>query len=443
MAYVVELDTDTGTWSALEPLEERLRNGASVRRAVQVGWLKEGQVFLVRHEVDGRPAPGTAYTLYHDRWMGRTVDAKVKLPPRSLSSSAEIKGLSVSVQQGVNEPPVVVASNGRGEVALTPPDPALQGVWWARSIEFQWREPSGRTESGGLLLPRGYTMFSAGGGDRSRTSETHLLPLVIQAYRYDPQTFAPDGPYRHAYAAQTLIAHGIAVLNINIPNVDRREDAGTPREVEEFKERVDSAIDALASRGPIDRARIGLVGFSRGGFNTYYAITHPGPTPLAAAVIDDSFPGTYADYIFTAAYTQIPSTGYERQYDGPFWKNKSAWLKYGTSFNVDQVRTPALFSIHGRANIAETIDTIGAFSLNHRPLEYLIFPLAGHYLEAPHERFASLETTAEWMAFWLQGKAPSDPVRAARWSEMRTAWDATQKRELEHPDRPKETERVP
>lgn len=401
MAYVVGYDADRGQWSAIEPLEEP----TAQRRIAQVGWLMGGTELLIRHEVAGKPAPGTVYALHGDRWVGRSVDSTVTVPMPVPSKPPSLKyGLKVTLRQSANDPPAVVASDGRREIVLTTPDPALSGVWRARQEPFQWHGPAGQLMTGGLLLPR-------------KVGE-HPAPLVIQAYSYDPDQFHPDGPETNAYGAQSLVARGVAVLNVPIPGLDWTK-LGTLRELTEYVAEVDSAADALAERGLIDRAHVGEIGFSHAGTNVYYAITHPTKVPPVAAVLDDSFPGTFS-YLLDAQ--ALIGNDYGGQYGGSFWAHKGGWLENEPSFNVDRVETAALFAIHDQQGLPIALETIGAFGLNHRPLEYLIFPQGSHELEMPRERLASQEASVDWMSFWLQGYEDPNPAKAqqyARWRVMR------------------------
>lgn len=427
MAYVVGYNVDNGKWAEIEPLESRESTGGPLRQVMQVGWLKPGTELLITHETDGKPAPGMVYTLKRDRWVGHVVAASVKVPKGDAPKEHELAGgLSVTLRQAANDPPVMMASDGHRELPLTSPDPALKGVWMARMEPFQWREPSGKTMTAGLRLPRGCAL--SGSPERAGEDACKNLPLVIQVYYYEPDRFKPDGPFLHAFAAQTLVARGMAVLTMSGPDGDRPSVSRTPpQELDEYVQRVNSAADALAARGLIDRARTGLIGFSRTGFEAYYAITHPKDHPPAAVIIDDAFPGTYAYYLFMEGLFE-EQQGYKGMYGGPFWQNKANWLEHENSFNVDGVQTPALFTVHGDA-LPYAVETIGAFALNHRPLEYLNFPNGGHLLTRVRQRLASLEATVDWMSFWLQGKAPADVERASRWTEMKTAWEKTQKQE--------------
>jgi len=405
MAYVVGYDVESGDWSVIEPLEAIGPKGV-LSRVSQVSWLKPGTELLIQHEIDGKAAASSVYTLKGERWVGRmAASEEVPSPPSPPPSLGH--GLSVTLRQGANEPPMVVASLGSRELPLTRPDPALADVAWGRSQTFEWRTATGQTQSGGLLLPE---------------NRVGRVPLVIQAYTYNPMQFSPDGPFRHTYAAQSLRARGMAVLNMRIPTMDRPPESQTLRELTEFADRVNSATEALTKSGIVDPDRVGLIGFSRAGFNIHYFITHPGSSPAAAAVIDDSFPGTYSYYLTSEAIYGSMRRSFEGMYGGSFWTQKQDWLAREPSFNADRVETPALFMVHGQHQISFAAETIGAYSLNRRPAEYLVFPDAAHSLHMPRQRLASIETTTDWMAFWLQGYEDPDRSKAeqyARWHVLR------------------------
>lgn len=408
MSYIVSLNADTGDWAVIEPLQAAESTGGVARRVSGVGWLKDGTELLLTHEAGGKAVAGNVYTLSGDHWKGRSVAPSVTLPDVSSPKPTLTGGLSVKVRQSANEPPAVVASNGKGELTLTDSDPALIGIRLARQEPLQWKTPDGQPQTGGLLLPE--------------IAKTQRVPLVIQAYQYEPERFAPDGPSTHAYAAQTLLAHGMAVLNVTIPALDPKK-GNTPQELTDFAAEIDSAANTLATRGLIDRNRVGLIGFSRAGYETYYAISHPMTPPPAAAVIDDAFPGTYYYYMFDGA-GGFETKDFSALYSGTFWQNKTAWLEREPSFNIDRVRTPALLTMHNQSNWLWSIDSIGAFSINQRPLEFLLFANGHHDLEMPRERVASQEASVDWMAFWLLGEVPPDSARAARWAVLRAQQQA-------------------
>lgn len=315
----------------------------------------------------------------------------------------------VYVEQSASTPPVIVATKGKKRMPLLTPDPALKDVWIAPQKSFTWQGAQG-AERGGLWLP--HKEVPAGG-----------FPLVIQNYRYFSESFMGDGYNSSVDAAQTLAAGGIAVLQMASADDPAY---GTEAEGPNVVARLDAAVAALSRQGLIDASRVGLVGFSHAGYWTFYAITHPGEVHLAAAVCADSFTGSYTPYL----ELNIPAESVDQAYGvngGAFWKNKAAWLKNETTFNVDHVVTPALFTTHGQKTVTSgEMSTIGAFALNGRPLQFAFFPSGAHQLVRPGERLASMGLVVDWLRFWLQGVETS--VRGADASPQYEDWRAMRKK---------------
>jgi dipeptidyl aminopeptidase/acylaminoacyl peptidase len=361
-----------------------------------------------------RVAPGRggqAYVPDETRWLKKSGARQQRLV---ILSAANIKDdLQVMARESANDPPAVVAAIGSREITLMSPDPALHGIWRAPAETYQWREPDGLMVKGLLMRPRGKAAAP--------------VPLVIQAYNYLPKVFRPDGPHSEAYAAQALVAQGMAVLQIDIPGiVDRKELAETPREGAAFVQRIDAAVKALAAEGLIDPARVGVIGFSRAGYQTYYAVTHPGEVRLAAAIDADGWTGDYGDYLTSVIVNRGARLDYEQVNGGPFWQNKTSWLATATTFNIDRVTTPLLYTADTNLVTTLPFEMFGAFRINDRPLEIMQFPQGVHPLKRPRERLVSLSTSVAWMAFWLQDweiADAEDKERIPRWLKLREQRD--------------------
>jgi dipeptidyl aminopeptidase/acylaminoacyl peptidase len=191
-------------------------------------------------------------------------------------------------------------------------------------------------------------------------------------------------------------------------------------------DRINSAIAMLAARNLIDPERVGLVGFSRGGFEAYLAISHKGPYRLRAAVIDDAFSGSYANMLFERAQGLPSLQSYTSLYGAAFWERPERWLANELTFNVSKIEAPTLISVHDAQSALASSDVIGAFSLNHRPFDFLVYPGATHVLRRPTQRLASQQATLDWMRFWLKGELPDDGDRAQRWLLLRAKWERQQ-----------------
>jgi hypothetical protein len=399
---VAVYDLESRAWQTLEAI--KWADGRQVRLA---GWLKPDEEFLIAHERNGRPTVGAVYTRNGNQWKGRTVPASVGLVA---SKKVELPaGLKVAVRESANEPPVLFASEGGREGALSKPDPALDGVWWARLDPFTWQLPNGTSQTGGLSLPRNM---------QSGTP----VPLVVQVDMYYPDLFLPDGALPTGFARQALVAKGIAVLVV--PTRDLSMDIAT-HDGPAFVARMEPAVEALARQGVVDPKRVGIIGHSRTGYLTHYAITHPGRVQPIAAEIWDSVTGSFPEYLEEAAHTNYTGS-FERVNGGSFWQSKVEWLKEDVLFNVDRVQAATLFVETGMPDEIRTASgpglvtllTLGAYQAAGRPVDYLSIRNSGHLMTRVHQHGPAMEVTVDWMRFWLKGE--EDP--AAEKSEQYARW---------------------
>lgn len=371
---------------------------------------------MTRQTAKREPEPSTVYRYEGQKWNARSAPATVKFPV--IKEAALPRGFKVVLEESANDPPVMTAIDGRRRVALTASDPALEGLWRAPAEKVEWQEPNGKTAQGLLMLPR----------DRSPSTP---LPLVVQGFHQSPNAFRPDGVVLSGFAAQALVAQGFAVLQIDFA-YDDPSTFMTPGELPPRVARLDAAVEMLATKGIVDASKVALVGFSRSGYSTYYVLSHPGRVRPAAAVIFDSITAGYGEYVNLAGLGD-PAPEYEKQYgEGAFWENKQAWLE-APAFNVDRITTPTLFSSTGPSYPIASLETIGAWRYINRAFEFQHFPQGSHQLQRPVERVASMQSTVDWINFWLMDRDPApskdDPERAARWQKIRSNWQAQLARE--------------
>lgn len=323
------------------------------------------------------------------------------------------------VEAKMTPPSVIDSRSGRTVI----PAQLFAGVSIAKPEYVDFAFPENRTGRGEICVPPGIPPAQG-------------WPLVIQVYRDLPDKFRPDGPYSSAFATQSLVSAGfmVATVSMNFSLI------GTPQEGADFVKSIDAMVDQICARNTVDPGKMGLVGFSRSGFQVSYLAAHPGRHAFAATVSADSFTGNFSEMLNESLQTfthpsmiELVTRGYASSGGGlnAFWTNPQAWLEGANSFNAHRVRTPQLFMLHSRryveSNMKElggaTIETIASLAINHRPFEYLFFASGGHELYRPRERIASMEATIDWMCFWLKGEIPKDPKRAARWAILRKQQD--------------------
>jgi hypothetical protein len=120
---------------------------------------------------------------------------------------AEHNGVEITVKEGLNEPPLLVAVNKQASRVLWDPNPQLKnfdlGEAAVYTWKWNWKDKEGQEGRGGLYKPLNYKP-----GQR--------YPLVIQTHGFSESRFNPSGVFPTAFAARALAAEGIAVLQVGI-----------------------------------------------------------------------------------------------------------------------------------------------------------------------------------------------------------------------------------
>jgi dipeptidyl aminopeptidase/acylaminoacyl peptidase len=198
---------------------------------------------------------------------------------------------------------------------------------------------------------------------------------------------------------------------------------------------VESAVRYLDSRSMIDPAKVGLIGFSRGGWYTEYALAHS-RIRFRAATATDNVQYSMGEYWYL--HDQGILHGYEAMYGGPpYGKTFENWSKYSISFNLDKVNTPLLMEVMGEGlqddnphrppyNMAVHNEVFAGLTTLKKPVELYYYPNEQHQMAGPLARVDSLQRNIDWYRFWLQGyerASPEDPDQYKRWELMRSQVD--------------------
>jgi dipeptidyl aminopeptidase/acylaminoacyl peptidase len=244
-----------------------------------------------------------------------------------------------------------------------------------------------------------------------------MIPLVVQASDYSSTNFLPDGSATTAYAAQALVSHGMAVLQMRFSDI---EGVGTPREGPSFVDGADSAVAHLAAQRLIDEKKVGLVGFSRNGYLVQFAIANRQRTKFSAAIAADAWDGGYWGYVRMFGGTlEQDRPLVEAQYGGGLWEKPESWLANAPPFRAPHVTTPLLLTPIGKGALLGIWEAYGALRINGKPVDLMYFPMGEHQLVRPRERVDSMQATVDWMAFWLTDRPPADAARALRWAKLK------------------------
>ena len=249
---------------------------------------------------------------------------------------------------------------------------------------------------GWIVLPRGY---DSGGGP---------CPLILTIHG------GPHGAYgaEFSFPFQLAVARGYAVLYTN--------PRGSTGYGEDFlwatwggwglkdSEDVLAGVDAAVAKYRIDTKRLGVAGYSYGGFLTNWIIGHT--TRFAAAVSGAGISNWVSDY----GTADIPRTK-ESEFYGPPWEPRSQELLVRQSpvHYAGAVRTPTLF-IHGEADLRVPIEQgeqmYTALRKRRVPARFVRYPDTYHGDWTP---WNTLHRYQQELRFWdehLAG-APAIPPR--------------------------------
>lgn len=214
----------------------------------------------------------------------------------------------------------------------------------------------------------------------------------------------------------TLAEQGISTLCINQPwftsNADKRYSMG--------QSAVESAVQLLASRGKIDRSKVGMGGLSFGGEVTMWTLIHS--DVIAAASVTS--PVTSRMYYLLGSnigksFLSLLRSNWQL---GAPDETPAQWQKLSPTLNLDKIHAPILMQMPEQEYIAALGYAI-PLMLSHRADVY-VFPNEPHNKFQPRHKLAAYTRNLDWFRFWLQGYEDPDPSKATQyvhWRSMRSS----------------------
>jgi dipeptidyl aminopeptidase/acylaminoacyl peptidase len=415
ITHLFSVDVDTGSVSEVLNRAE----------GPPVAWKKSGDIVV-------RDPAGTLTTMRKISNQWKAIETKSVLPGGAAPyDSIASDGESVVMQyQDPGTPPQIRAvelKSGR-QWTVANLNPEVDGFLLPKTQPFNWTTTTGYTAKGLLLLPPDY-------------DPKYRYPLVVESgsILYNGQ-FVCDSGISHvpSFTRGILADAGIIYLMRNWPGIDDWKTnyypKGYPGGIAEAafqQDLTESAVTALDRLKMIDPAKVGLIGFSRGGWYVDYMLVHS-RIPFLVASTTDNVLYSMGEYW----YWNTETVARERDglYGGPpYGESLKNWLEYSISFNLDKIHTPVLMEVMGDGKKYESPDSppdklavtnevfVGLGQLR-KPVEYYYYPNEIHQPEHPQARIASEQRNVDWFRFWLQGYErpnPEDPDQYRRWERLR------------------------
>ncbi len=288
----------------------------------------------------------------------------------------------------------VAALDGSGERRLSQFNDALLAAIRPRPAEpVRFTSKDGAAVEGWVILP-------------ASTDPSARVPLILAIHG------GPHGAYGNDFSVQFQVwaATGYAVLYTN------------PRGSTEYGEKhlwdtwggwggrdyedVMAGVDYVVARYPVDPKRLGVTGYSYGGFLTNWVITQT--TRFSAAIVGAGISNWVSDY----GTADIPRTK-ESEFGGTPWEAKGAeaLLKWSPVMHAASVTTPTLF-VHGEADLRVPIEQgeqmYTALKKLKVPAKFIRYPDSYHTGWSPWNTVHRYQQELAWWQGHLQASASSE-----------------------------------
>ena len=249
---------------------------------------------------------------------------------------------------------------------------------------IRWKSADGKQIEGLLTYPVGY---QAG----------QKVPLILNIHG------GPAGVFqqsflggRGAYPLATFAAHGYAILR---PNPRGSSGYGVEFRRANVKDwggadyqDLMTGVDKVIAMGVADPEKLGVMGWSYGGFMTSWIVTQTQRFKAASAGAPVtnlmSFTGTADIPAFVPDY-----------FGGQFWDLMDDYQKHSAMFNVKGVKTPTMIQ-HGEADIRVPIsqgyEFYNALKVQGVPTRMLVLPRQPHGPNEPKMLLQVMQANLEW-----------------------------------------------
>jgi dipeptidyl aminopeptidase/acylaminoacyl peptidase len=392
VAYVVSRDPPT--WAgrarvAVVPAAGGAPKLLAVTRDEQpnlVGWTRDGRILFTEtdrtvNRLFALPAAG-----------GAPVELS---PPQTMVEAAALNRAGTHVaftsQAPDQAPEAYVSRADRFAATRVSQAQDLPAVPLGNTEAITWKAPDGREVEGLLTTPLAY---QAG----------RRVPLLVIVHGGPAGVFVRSfvggaSPYPVAGFA----ARGYAVLRVNPRGssgygADFRHANYRDWGVGDYRD-IMSGVDAVIARGVADPDRLGIMGWSYGGYMTSWVITQTrrfkaasvgaGVTNLMSFTGTADIPGFLPDY-----------------FGGEFWAEGGLdrWRKHSAMFNVGGVATPTLIQ-HGeqdrRVPISQGYELYNALKRQKVPVTMVVYPRTPHGIQEPKLMKDAMARNLEWFDRWI------------------------------------------
>ncbi len=359
-------------------------------RHIFVNSLAGGSVQLARLELHGAPAAAASFGAPLYDIPERVGDGRLEM---SLSSSRNRDRFAFAAS-GFDHPPEIYLARATGKTAtslsaltqLTQVNDGLKPEWGS-SVSLSWKSDKFRVQ-GWLMLPKNY-------------DPAKKYPLIVVVHGGPSAAAVPYWGGGFGLGATAFSALGYFVLEPNPRGSYGQGEEFTQANREDFGygdlRDILAGVDTVEAKYPVDPNRVGLTGWSYGGFMTMFAVTQTQrfKAAVAGAGISDwqSYYGENSIDQWMTPFFGAPV------YDDPAVYAKSSAISF-----IRAAHTPTLVVVgdrDGECPAPQSFEFWHALRALHVPTQLVVYPNEGHMFSDPAHRQDVMERAVEWFARYL------------------------------------------
>ncbi len=350
-----------------------------------IRWLPSGRI-LFSATVDGGSAIETlnpAKSEIERLWQG---DESITAGDDVLSTSADGK-MSAVIRASWAKPPEVWAGPTGQWTQRTHANDGVKPLW-GRTEKLHW-ESDGFTVEGWLMYPVNY-------------DPAKKYPMIVSVHGGPAAAAKPAWPSTFNMAA--LSSQGYFILFPNPRGSYGEGEAFTEANVRDFgygdlRDIMRGVDEALASK-PVDANRLGIAGWSYGGYMTMWAVTQTNRfhAAVAGAGISD-WQSYYGENLIDQ--WMIPYFG-ASVYDDPAVYARSSPITF-----IRNVRTPTLILVgdsDAECPAPQSYEFWHALKTEGVKTQFVVYPNEGHAVRQPDHQKDLLNRTLNWFNDNLPGR---------------------------------------